>query len=89
MSSEPLDWDNLVDSDSTDSEIVKARLLDVCPNKSIKGMDVLEVEKGVRLAFKIIGYLPENFDDDFSKTWGSSSVETLGEFAYEVWRCSP
>ena len=88
MSSEPLDWDN-VDSDSTDSEIVKARLIDIYPNKSIKGMDVLEVEKDVRLAFKIIGYLPENFGDDFSKTWGSSSAETLGEFAYEVWRCSP
>lgn len=74
---------------SSDSEIVKARLEDVCPQKSIKEMDVLEVEKAVRIAFEVIGYLPENFDDDFSKTWGSSSVENLWEFAYEVWRCSP
>lgn len=74
--------------DSVDSEIVRDRLIEVCPNESIKEMDILEVEKGVRLAFKIIGYLPENFGDDFSKTWGSSTVETLGEFAYEVWRCS-
>lgn len=74
--------------DSVDSEIVRDRLIEVCPNESIKEMDILEVEKCVRIAFKIIGYLPENFDDDFSKTWGSSDVETLGEFAYEVWRCS-
>ena len=75
MSSEPLDWDNLVDSDSTDSEIVKARLLDVCPNVNLHEMSYVELKRRVSVAFKIIGYLPENFDDDFFKTWGSSSVE--------------
>lgn len=73
----------------TESEIVKHRLNEICPKKSLEEMDIIEVKKAVRIAFEIVGYLPENFDDDFSKTWGSSEVETLGEFAYEVWRCSP
>lgn len=67
------------------SDIVYNRLKEVCPQKSLSEMDILEVQKACRVAFEIIGYSPENFDESFMKTWESSERDDLYEFIYDVW----
>ena len=68
------------------SLIVKERLRDICPRENVSNMDVIEVEKATNVAFKIIGYNPENFDDDFRKSWENSDAVMLWEFIFDVWR---
>jgi hypothetical protein len=66
-------------------EIVKSRLIEVCPHQEISEVDVIEVEKSCYVAFEIIGYKPKNFTRAFQKTWESSDATLLSEFIFEVW----
>lgn len=68
--------------------IVLRRLREVCPKKQMSEMDIIEAKKSVKVAFEIIGFKPENFDEAFQKTWESSEVERLSDFVYAVWRCA-
>ena len=70
------------------SAIVKARLEEICPNQNLSEIDVIEAEKSCMIAFKIIGYVPEDFDKSFKKAWESSDAELLSEFVFDVWRCN-
>lgn len=71
-----------------ESLIVESRLREICPRKNLSEMDIIEVEKATRVAFEIIGFKPQNFNDVFQKTWESSDAEVLSEFIYDVWGCA-
>ena len=68
--------------------MVRNRLKEVCPEERFSEMDIDEVEKATRVAFKIIGYNPENFSDAFRKSWESFEDDELWKFIFLVWRNS-
>lgn len=68
------------------SDIVRERLREVCPTERVSEKDIIEVKRDCRVAFRIIGYIPENFDDAFQKTWESSDADDLCDFVFDVWR---
>ena len=48
----------------TNVEIIGLRRLrEVCPKKQMSEMDIIEAKKSVKVAFEIIGFKPENFDE--------------------------
>lgn len=65
--------------------IVKNRLQEICPLEKMEDMDILEAEKNCNVAFKIIGYEPNDFEESLRKVWESSTSEYLCDFVYEVW----
>lgn len=67
-------------------DIVRERFREICPNIEIKDMTRIQVEESCKVAFKIIGYFPQNFDTVFDETWGNHDLEYLYQFVYEVWR---
>lgn len=69
-----------------DSEFMLSRFRDICPVENMEDVDVIEARKSVDIAFKIIGYFPENLDNVFRKTWETSEADVLSDFIYEVWR---
>ena len=68
------------------SAVVGSRLREVCPPTKFCEMDIDEVEQSTRVAFKIIGYKPQNFSDSFRKSWETFEGEMLWEFIFDVWR---
>lgn len=67
------------------SEIVRARLEEVCPVQKIKDMSYGEIVKSTNVAFKIIGYEPINLEEAMSYINNTSDVEMLSDYIYEVW----
>lgn len=68
------------------SEIVLARLREICPLKKVSEMDIIEVEKATNVAFQIIGYKPKKFQYAFGQAWENSDATDLSDFIYDVWR---
>lgn len=67
------------------SEVMKARLQEVVPSDSLQSMSPSDVEKAVRVAFRIVGYVPNNFQKAIDDAWGESTATELWEFVYDVW----
>lgn len=67
-------------------EIVKNRLQEVVPVNELKDLDVDEVILDTKIAFKIIGYTPKDFDKAINNAWDESNAIMLSEFIYDVWR---
>lgn len=69
------------------SEIIKAKIQDVCPDKRLSSMYMVEVEDFVKSAFAKIGYNPsKNIDESIDKAWATSDKnDFLWEFVYRVW----
>lgn len=67
------------------SEIVKIRLMEVCPAKKVSEMTPDELDSAINVAFKIIGYKPIDLMKAKQKAFDSKS-EWLCDFIYEVWR---
>lgn len=66
---------------------VYERFQEVVPTVKLEDMDIIEVEKAVNVAFKIIGYKPQNFDESFSKAWKDPSpICCLNLFLMCIWR---
>ena len=70
------------------SEIVKSRLMDICPNKQVSNMSFDDIVKDTHIAFEIIGYDINNLEDIVLGALANFKGNNLGEFVYEVWRCS-
>lgn len=70
------------------SEIVRKRLVDVCPVYPIKNANLDELETDCHIAFEIIGYHPNNFTKSIDKVLkeGSSDEILLSDFVYRVWK---
>lgn len=69
------------------SEIVKAKLQEVCPEQRLSSMYMVEVEDFVKTAFSKIGYTPsKNIEKSIDKAWANSDrTDFLWEFVYKVW----
>ena len=70
-----------------ESEIVLARFEEVCPSQNIDDMTAKDIEESVRIAFRIIGYMPRNFqkavDEAVKKMDGKGELFRL---CYNAWR---
>lgn len=70
-----------------ESEIVLARFEEVCPSQDITDMTAKDINESVNVAFKIIGYVPRNFqkavDDAMDKMNGKGELFRL---CYNAWR---
>ena len=72
---------------------IKERFVEVCPNDDVCDFTRDEIIKGCSIAFRIIGYDPNDLDGAVDKAWDYFEKEIptgqdygLGEFAYDVWR---
>lgn len=68
------------------SVVMKARLQEVVPSDNLQSMSPSDVEKAVRVAFRIVGYVPNDFQKAVDNAWGKSTATELWEFVYDVWR---
>jgi len=61
------------------------RFEDIVPKRKLEDMDIIEVEKDCRVAFKIIGYTPKDFEASFANAWRQSVATMLFEFVFDVY----
>lgn len=66
------------------SELVKARLNEICPDIKVSDDDYTAL-KDCHTAFEIIGYKPRNLVVSFCKIWESDYPIELYLFIYNVW----
>lgn len=70
-----------------ESEIVLARMEDICPSSMIDDVDIDLLEKSVKVAFEIIGYKPNDI-----RVATEKAVEKMGHkgelyrLCYNAWR---
>ena len=65
--------------------IVKDRLKEICPDENIKDLSISEIKEDCNVAFKIIGYNPQNFDKTVEEIYVNEDIELLYEFIFKVW----
>ena len=69
------------------TEVMKARLQEVVPDRYLQHMSVTDTEKAVKVAFEIVGYTPKsNLQMAIDRAWGKSTATKLWEFVYDAWR---
>ena len=70
-----------------ESEIVQAKLKDVCPDCRLQHMYMVDVEKEALKAFKEIGYKPsKKIKRALDKAWVNSNREDpLYLYVYKAW----
>lgn len=68
-------------------EVIHKRFKEVCPVERIDMMPVDEVIKSIHVAFKIIGYTPNNFDKALDCAYETSHSDYLADYIFDVWRC--
>lgn len=66
--------------------IVYERLREICPSDDMTEKSLNDLIKDTNVAFKIIGYNPENLEESVKKTYLNHDFENLYEFIFEVWR---
>lgn len=67
-------------------KIVFDRLEEICPDEDMDSKSLNDLIKDTNVAFKIIGYNPENLEESVKKTYLNHDFENLYEFIFEVWR---
>ena len=67
------------------SEIVRARLMEICPADKVADMSIDELRLSVRIAFKIIGYKPIDSEKAIQKALDNFTGEWLYQFIFDVW----
>ena len=65
--------------------IVKDRLKEICPDENIKDLSISEIKEDCNVAFKIIGYNPQNLDKTVEEIYVNEDIEPLYEFIFKVW----
>lgn len=65
---------------------IRDRFTEICPVVNLEDLSIIDAEKDVGIAFKIIGFKPSNFEEAFEKAWRTSNAYRLDEFVYDVWR---
>ena len=66
------------------SKIIYNRLKEICPSKNIRGMSVQDLICDCNVAFKIIGYSPENLEESVIENLQDKDMD-LYKFIYTVW----
>ena len=67
------------------NEIIYNRLKEICPSKNIQDMSIQDLICDCNIAFKIIGYSPENLEESVIENLQDKDMD-LYEFIYSVWR---
>ena len=68
------------------SRIIYERLREICPDEDISSKSVEDLIKDSNVAFKIIGYEPQNLDAAVKKVYDKVDKDTrLYAFIYKVW----
>lgn len=71
-------------------QIVRDRLLEICPEKNLENLSREDLKNDTNVAFKIIGYEPVDLGTNVStvadELCNGKSFDSLAEFIYEVWR---
>ena len=68
------------------SRIIYERLREICPDEDISSKSVEDLIKDSNVAFKIIGYEPQNLDVAVKKVYDKVDKDTrLYSFIYQVW----
>ncbi len=74
---------------SSMSQIVKRRLVDICPDETVDSKSLDELVSDCNIAFKIIGYNPINLEKTVERV--SKKLErvewdhSLATFIFQVW----
>lgn len=70
------------------SEIMEVKIQEVCSNKQLKDLYMVDVHEATQEAFRKLNYKPsKNIDKSVDKAWANSDREDyLWEFVYKVWR---
>lgn len=73
--------------DVHESEIVLARMEQVCPSAYIEHMYLEDIRQSVKIAFEIIGYKPHNLVKCTDKALGKMNNKgELYRLCYNAWR---
>ena len=67
------------------NKIVYERLKEICPDENISELSISEIKEDCNVAFKIIGYNPENLDKTVDEIYTNYDIEPLYEFIFKVW----
>ena len=67
------------------SEIVRARLEDVCPVQRVDELSADELDNAIDIAFEIIGYNPKFLETSKEYVRDTSNAVQLCEHIYDVW----
>lgn len=67
------------------SEVMKARLKEICPDKKVSEMTSDELLKAVNVAFEVVGYEPIDIEEAMEYINNTSDAEMLSEYVYLVW----
>lgn len=65
--------------------IVRDRLKEICPDECIDDLSFSEIIEDCNVAFKIIGYNPQNLHDSVKEIYVNENITSLWEFVYRVW----
>lgn len=69
------------------SEIVKSKIDNIAPSKTLENSMMMEVESWVSVTFNQIGYTPRNLKKSMDQAWHTTNVnESISDFVYRVWR---
>ena len=66
--------------------IVYTRFKEICPPKTVQDMSFKELLNDTNVAFKIIGYTPNDFEKNVYKIYIDMNHQKLYDFIYDVWR---
>lgn len=69
------------------NEIIYNRLKEICPSKTTRDMSVQDLICDCNVAFKIIGYSPENLEESVIENLQDKDMD-LYKFIYTVWENS-
>ena len=65
---------------------VYSRLKEICPVRNLDDMTLTELLKDTNVAFKIIGYSPNNLTGNVNRVFIEKDHIHLYDFIYDVWR---
>lgn len=68
------------------NDMVRVRLMEICPAEKVVDMSPDDVELSVKVAFKIIGYSPKNLKGAIDRANAVSKSKWLYQFIYDIWR---
>jgi len=73
--------------DCVESEIILARMEEICPNELVVNKSVDELMKDVNVSFKIIGYEPSNLEKATKQALDKIGHKgELYRLCYNAWR---
>lgn len=68
------------------SRVIYERFREICPDEDISQKSIEDLVKDCNVAFKIVGYEPNNLEEVVRKIYDKSDKDTrLYSFIFKVW----